>query len=46
MLTWWALLFGGLGISGYAVYRIYVWNRERVLREKQDVFELVEQVSW
>lgn len=45
MLAWWALLIGGICISGYGTYRLYVWHQERILREKQDVFELVEQVS-
>ena len=44
MLTWWAILTGGLLILSYLGYRVYVWQQERVLREKQDVFELVEQV--
>ena len=44
MLTWWGILFGGLFILGYLTYKLYVWQQERVLREKQDVFELVEQV--
>jgi membrane protein Man1 len=44
MLTWWGILCGGLFIFGYLTYKLYVWQQERVLREKQDVFELVEQV--
>ena len=44
MMTWWALLVGGILVLGYVFYRLYVWNQERILREKQDVFELVEQV--
>ena len=44
MLTWWGILFGGLFIFGYLTYKLYVWQQDRVLREKQDVFELVEQV--
>jgi hypothetical protein len=44
MLTWWGILCGGLFIFGYLTYRLYIWQQERVLREKQDVFELVEQV--
>ena len=44
VMTWWALLGGGFTILGYACYRLYVWNQERIVREKQDVFELVEQV--
>ena len=44
MLTWWAILIGGLFILSYLGYKFYVWQQERVVREKQDVFELVEQV--
>jgi membrane protein Man1 len=44
MLTWWAILSGGLLIFSYLVYKVYKWQQERVLTEKQDVFELVEQV--
>ena len=44
LLTWWALIVAGIGFAAYALYRGYVWNQERIVREKQDVFELVEQV--
>jgi len=44
MLTWWAVLIGVIGVSGYGSYRLYGWYQEKILREKQDVFELVEQV--
>lgn len=45
LLTWWALIAAGIGFAVYALYRVYVWYQERIVREKQDVFELVEQVS-
>jgi hypothetical protein len=34
-----------LCLVGYTIYRAYVCYHERILREKQDVFELVEQVG-
>ena len=31
-------------LFGYGIYRIYSWRQEKLIREQQDVFELVEQV--
>ena len=32
------------GALGYAGFRLYVWRKEQLLQEQQDVFELVEKV--
>lgn len=41
------MIIGSLGIVGlllFAGYKFYKWRSDMILREKQDVFELVEQV--